>query len=114
MPAPLREAHTMAPEESLRFAISLILDRHFNGRLPEGMDRLAGYLQCQRSNDATVPKMTRAIREAWEAFADEPLPRTCDDIAASLLHTAKDLCARRGFHFEELTPETLDALERAW
>jgi hypothetical protein len=113
LPAPLREAHTMPPEESLRYAIALILDPHFGGRFPEGADRLAGYLR-RRVTDGAAPKVTRGIRETWGAFAGHPIPDTCDEIAEALLRDVKARCAERGLVVEALTSDALDAIEKVW
>jgi len=111
MPAPWREAHTMSPEESLRYAIALILDPHFDGRFPEGADRLAGYLQ-RRAADGAAPKVTRGIQETWEAFAGHPIPESCDEIAEALLRYVKERCAKRGLVVKALTSDVLDAIEK--
>jgi hypothetical protein len=114
MPAPWREAHTMPAKESLHCAISLVLETHFEGRFPEGVDRLHGYLQ-RRVTDEKAPRMDRLLRETWEAFADDPsIATSADAIASFLFQNVKERCAAKGILFEELTPSVLDQIDEAW
>lgn len=115
VPAPLREAHTMDPRESLRFAVSCVLDT-LSPDIHLGADRLHGYLQATAAAGfAPDIRNNEVLQDTFDAFGVPPDCRKHGgDVAKHLLSEIRKTCRKRGVTFVTLDNSVLDAIEKAF